>query len=182
MDHRHEILELYRTGEIRRICRNISGGHELSQDLEQEAITIILEKYLSKFERMNHPREVRFYMVIVIRNLWVGKSSRFHAQYRTRDIIDQTEPIESIQDTGYNSEPDEMMAVIEKEIASWQKEGQYPYDQELLRLIAEEGSAIKIARETKIPYRSILWSLDKARRKIKKSLEKHGINSLSLNP
>ena len=63
-----------------------------------------------------------------------------------------------------------------------QKEGHYPYDQELLRLIAEEGSAIKIARETKIPYRSILWSLDKARRKIKKSLEKHGITSLSLNP
>jgi hypothetical protein len=181
MDPRYEILELYRTGEIGKICRNISGGHELSRDLEQESVTLILEKHLDKFEKMEHPREVRFYLAVVIRNLWVGKSSRFHAQYRTRDIIDQDQKIENIQDPGYCTDPDEVMAIIEAEIQSWQKEGHYPYDQELLRLIAEEGSAIKVSRETKIPYRSILWSLDKARKRIRKTLEKHGITYLPSN-
>lgn len=182
MDPLTEILNLYRSGEIGRICRKITEGHELSQDLEQEAVTIILEKHLNKFDRMEHPREVKFYLVIVIRNLWIGKRSRFHAKYRTRDIIDHTEPIESIPDIGYSLEPDEFLAVIEKEIASWQKDGQFPYDQKLLELIADEGNIIGISRSTKIPYRSILWSLDKARKKIRKALEKHGINTLSLNP
>ncbi len=38
------ILDLYRSGEIRKACITITGGDPLWRDLEQECVLILLEK------------------------------------------------------------------------------------------------------------------------------------------
>ncbi len=40
----HTILDLYRSGEIRKACLTITGGDPLWRDLEQECVLILLEK------------------------------------------------------------------------------------------------------------------------------------------
>ena len=78
----------------------------------------------------------------------------------------------------YNSLMDDMWAIAEAEMDSWAKEGAFPYDKELLKLHMATGNMKKLSRETGIPYRSVIYSIEQAKAKIKAAiLLKHGTDT-----
>ena len=81
--------------------------------------------------------------------------------------------------TEYNNLLDDLWEIAQQEIDSWAKDGAFPYDKVLLNLLMQTGNMKAMSRETGIPYRSIIYSIEQAKVKIKNSIESHGYTGLS---
>jgi hypothetical protein len=79
------VLDLYRSGEIRKACLTITGGNPLWKDLEQEVVLILLEKDPDKITKMQVQGYLRFYIVRLIMNLYRGNNNQFAKKYRHHD-------------------------------------------------------------------------------------------------
>lgn len=178
MDAVTAIMELYQSGEIARACRAVSQNHQLHEDLAQETVMVLLEKPADKIMSLHVNGALRFYAVRIIMVLWRGKWSQFTAKYRHFEPVVEFDQNIQARETDYNCQIDELMAIVEAEMESWAKDGAYPYDKNLLIEVVEAGSMTAISKATKIPYRSIVWSVEKAKTKIKKRLKDHGFDSI----
>jgi hypothetical protein len=67
------ILDLYRSGEIRKACLTITGSDPLWRDLEQECVLILLEKDPAKILQIHEQGYFKFYVVRLLLNLYRGK-------------------------------------------------------------------------------------------------------------
>jgi hypothetical protein len=81
----------------------------------------------------------------------------------------------------YDSLLDDLWAIAQQEMDSWAKDGAFPYDKELLNLLMQTGNMKAMSRETGIPYRSIIYSIEQAKAKIKTAIESNGYTGFS-NP
>ena len=173
------ILDLYRQGEIRKACLTITGNDQLWRDLEQETVLILLEKDPDKIVKMHQAQYLRFYIVRLIINLYRGKNNQFHAKFRHHEERVEVDPQAPDNSTEYNTLLDDLWEIAQQEIDSWAKDGAFPYDKELLNLLMQTGNMKAMSRETGIPYRSIIYSIEQAKVKIKNSIESHGYTGLS---
>ena len=164
------ILDLYRSGEIKKACLTITGGDPLWRDLEQECVLILLEKDPAKILQIQEQGYFKFYVVRLLLNLYRGKNNQFAQKYRHHDITEELDPNADMTYEEYNSIVDDMWAIAETEMDSWAKEGAFPYDKELLKLHLRTGNMKKMSRETGIPYRSIIYSIEQAKAKIKAAI------------
>lgn len=176
------IMELYKTGEIMRACERITQGNQLAQDLAQETMLILLQKPPSQINGMHQRKELRWYTTRLIMILWRGGWSDFSVKYRQFEPILETEPNQTqTQDQEYNHTIDRLIEIMETEMDSWAKQDAYPYDKNLLIEVTQAGSMTQVSKETKIPYRSVVWTIEKAKNKIKKRLKEHGYDSISID-
>jgi hypothetical protein len=152
------VLDLYRSGEIRKACLTITGGNPLWKDLEQEVVLILLEKDPDKITKMQ-----------------VAK------KYRHHDERVEVDPETQELSKDYDSLLDDLWAIAQSEMDSWAKDGAFPYDKELLNLLMQTGNMKAMSRETGIPYRSIIYSIEQAKAKIKTAIESNGYTGFS-NP
>ena len=67
------ILDLYRSGEIKKACLTITGGDPLWRDLEQECVLILLEKDPDKILQIHSQGYFKFYVVRLLLNLYPGQ-------------------------------------------------------------------------------------------------------------
>jgi len=172
------ILDLYRSGEIRKACVTITGGDPLWRDLEQECVLILLEKDPDKILQIHSQGYFKFYVVRLLLNLYRGKNNQFAQKYRHHDTNEEIDPNADMTHEEYNSLMDDMWAIAEAEMDSWAKEGAFPYDKELLKLHMATGNMKKLSRETGIPYRSVIYSIEQAKAKIKAAiLLNHGTDT-----
>jgi hypothetical protein len=172
------ILDLYRSGEIRKACLTITGGDPLWRDLEQECVLILLEKDPDKILQIHSQGYFKFYVVRLLLNLYRGKNNQFAQKYRHHDSTEEINPNADMTHEEYNSLVDDMWAIAETEMDSWAKEGAFPYDKELLKLHMATGNMKKLSRETGIPYRSVIYSIEQAKAKIKAAiLLNHGTDT-----
>ncbi|NDG19245.1 MAG: hypothetical protein EB117_13360 [Betaproteobacteria bacterium] len=74
---------------------------------------------------------------------------------------------------------DNLWTIAQAEMDSWAKDGAFPYDKELLNLLMQTGNMKAMSRETGIPYRSIIYSIEQAKAKIKTAIEANGYTGLS---
>ena len=79
------ILDLYRSGEIKKACLTITGGDPLWRDLEQECVLILLEKDPAKILQIQGQGYFKFYVVRLLLNLYRGKNNQFAQKYRHHD-------------------------------------------------------------------------------------------------
>jgi hypothetical protein len=79
----------------------------------------------------------------------------------------------------YDSLLDDLWAIAQQEMDSWAKDGAFPYDKELLNLLMQTGNMKAMSRETGIPYRSIIYSIEQAKAKIKNAIEANGYTGVS---
>ena len=169
------ILDLHRSGEIRKACITITGGDPLWRDLEQECVLILLEKDPDKILQIHGQGYFKFYVVRLLLNLYRGKNNQFAQKYRHHDTTEEIDPNADMTHEEYSSLVDDMWAIAETEMDSWAKEGAFPYDKELLKLHMATGNMKKLSRETGIPYRSVIYSIEQAKAKIKAAILKtHG--------
>ena len=173
------ILDLYRQGEIRKACLTITGNDQLWRDLEQETVLILLEKDPDKIVKMHQAQYLRFYIVRLIINLYRGNNNQFAKKYRHHEERVEVDPQVPDNSTEYNTLLDDLWEIAQQEIDSWAKDGAFPYDKELLNLLMQTGNMKAMSRETGIPYRSIIYSIEQAKVKIKNSIESHGYTGLS---
>jgi hypothetical protein len=172
------ILDLHRSGEIRKACLTITGGDPLWRDLEQECVLILLEKDPDKIMQIHGQGYFKFYVVRLLLNLYRGKNNQFAQKYRHHDSTEEINPNADMTHEEYNSLVDDMWAIAEAEMDSWAKEGAFPYDKELLKLHMATGNMKKLSRETGIPYRSVIYSIEQAKAKIKAAiLLNHGTDT-----
>jgi hypothetical protein len=164
------ILDLYRNGEIRKACLTITGGDPLWRDLEQECVLILLEKDPAKIVQIHSQGYFKFYVVRLLLNLYRGKNNQFAQKYRHHDSNIEIDPNADMTYEEYNSLHDDLWAIAEAEMNSWAKEGAFAYDKELLKLHMEIGNMKALSRETGIPYRSIIYSIEQAKAKIKAAI------------
>ena len=179
MDASTIILDLYRSGEIRKACLTITGGNPLWRDLEQEAVLILLEKDPDKIAKMHQQGYLRFYIVRLIINLYRGNNNQFAKKYRHHDERVEIDPETQSELNDYDPLLDDLWAIAQSEMDSWAKDGAFPYDKELLNLLMQTGNMKAMSRETGIPYRSIIYSIEQAKAKIKSAIEANGYTGLS---
>ena len=175
------VLDLYRSGEIRKACLTITGGNPLWKDLEQEVVLILLEKDPDKILKMQVQGYLRFYIVRLIMNLYRGNNNQFAKKYRRHDERVEVDPETQELSKDYDSLLDDLWAIAQSEMDSWAKDGAFPYDKELLNLLMQTGNMKAMSRETGIPYRSIIYSIEQAKAKIKTAIESNGYTGFS-NP
>lgn len=176
------IMELYKTGEIVRACQRITQGNQLAQDLAQEAVLILLQKPPSQINGMHQRKELRWYTTRLIMILWRGEWSDFTAKYRHFEPILEPQPNQAENpDQEYNQTIDRLIEIMETEMDSWAKQDAYPYDKNLLIEVVEAGSMTQVSKETKIPYRSVVWTIEKAKNKIRKRFKENGYDSISID-
>jgi hypothetical protein len=175
------VLDLYRSGEIRKACLTITGGNPLWKDLEQEVVLILLEKDPDKITKMQVQGYLRFYIVRLIMNLYRGNNNQFAKKYRHHDERVEVDPETQELSKDYDSMLDDLWAIAQQEMDSWAKDGAFPYDKELLNLLMQTGNMKAMSRETGIPYRSIIYSIEQAKAKIKTAIESNGYTGFS-NP
>ena len=110
------ILDLYRTGEIRKACLTITGGDPLWRDLEQECVLILLEKDPAKILQIQAQGYFKFYVVRLLLNLYRGKNNQFAQKYRHHDLLEELDPDSPIPQSEYDSLMDDLWAIAEAEM------------------------------------------------------------------
>jgi hypothetical protein len=127
---------------------------ELQDDLRQEVFLVLCEMDESKLFDMYDGGYLKYFIVRTILNMAKSDRSNFYKKFRQ---VYQEIPLT------YEVKKDEydeiLMNKLEKslEVLHW-------YEAELLKLYANNGkNLIAISRETKIPYRSLIKTIRKAK-------------------
>jgi hypothetical protein len=170
VDARTIISQLYTSGKLRQIARQLATA-DLAQDLEHEIVIRLLEKPPEKIEAMHAAGYLNFYIVRMAINLYRSNNSRFQRDYRHyehhADINSQQ--IESTHEE-YDDRADMLYEKAVQCMDNWAKPGQYPYDKQLFLLWLDLGNKKLIERKTKIPWRSISYTINNCKEKLKYEL------------
>ncbi len=173
MEARQIIAKLVSTGTLAQIATNIAPPR-YAKDLEQEVAIALLEKDAGKIERMHADGYLHYYAVRVALNLYRGPKSPFAQKFR--HLEDRVTIDANIHDTEY--EP--YQAIVERsweiclnEIERWAKPGDFPYDKHLLAEHMKTWNMKRLSQQTGIPYRSICYSIEKIKERLKKAINEN---------
>ncbi len=170
MEARTIILTLYTSGKLRQIARQLATA-DLAEDLEHELVIRLYEKPADKIEAMHAGGYLHFYIVRMAINLYRSNNSRFQRDFRHNELRQEIEhqqlqaPVEA-----YDERADELFARALECMDKWAKAGQYPYDKQLFLLWLELGNKKLIERRTKIPWRSISYTINNCKERLKYEL------------
>lgn len=147
--------------DYKHLCRTMA--HELSDDLFQEMVLIILQYPAEKIEQIKYPR---CFIVKILSNMWNSSTSPFYYKYRKRNSYATTENIPFYEE-GSDKWKDTALKKIEQEL-----NGMYWYDRELFKLYMEKGSTRKVQKEIGIHYVSVHNTVHRVKQKLRERFEK----------
>lgn len=140
---------------------------DLQDDLRQEVFLVLCEMDEAKLFEMYEQGYLKYFIVRTILNMAKSDRSNFYKKFRQ---VYQEIPVHyEIKKEEYN---EDLINKLEKGLGvlHW-------YEAELLKLYASNGkNLLAISRETKIPYRSLIKTIRKA-----KILMKYKIRNNELN-
>lgn len=157
MKRENIITELYQSKDINEAISKMQPI-ELQEDLRQEVFLVLCEMDEEKLFGMYEQGYLKYFIVRTILNMAKSDRSNFYRKFRQ---VYQEIPVtyELPKD-----EYDETLVIkLEQgmEILHW-------YEAELLKLYSQNGkNLLAISRETKIPYRSLLKTIRKAKTLLK---------------
>jgi len=175
------ILDFYRSGELKRICSTITGNNQLTKDLEHEVVLYLLEKPEAKIIDIYTKGYFKFYVVKMVMTLYNCNTTPFANKYRHNKNDEYLDANYETAEEFYNDNIDVLWALAEKEIDSWAKNGGFPYEKEMLKLFMKTNNMREMNRLTKIPYRSICYTMDEIKKKLKTMFKNNGIDNISLD-
>ena len=161
------ITTLYTSGKLKQIARQLATP-DLAHDLEHELVLRLFEKPPDKIEAIHRAGYLNFYVVRMAINLYRSNNSRFQRDYRHHEHREEVQeghtesPVES-----YDERPDTIFERALECMDQWAKPGQYPYDKQLFLLWLELGNKKLIERRTKIPWRSISYTINNCKQRLK---------------
>jgi len=128
--------------------------YELQDDLRQEVFLVLCEMNEAKLFEMFEQGYLKYFIVRTILNMAKSDRSNFYKKFRQlyQEIPLSYELKKEEYDESLVTKLEEGMQVLH-----W-------YEAELLKLYAENGkNLLAISRDTKIPYRSLLKTIRKAK-------------------
>lgn len=166
---REQIIEsLYMDADINQAIAKMQPV-ELQEDLRQEMFLVLCEASEEKLLKMYLDGWVKFFLVRTMLNMVKSDRSTFYKKFR-QVFTEYTE-----KNTHYS----EINANFDEHINKaanclhW-------YEKEILKLYAEKRNIVQISKETKIPYRSLFKTINKAKHKMKQALRKDDTNQTKL--
>ena len=153
----HEIInQTAKDKEIKSICKKIGGN--LSDDLYQELMVIILEYPKEKLVEIYNKGYFKFFIVRTLTNQFNSNSSPFNKLYRLKEI-------EELPTFEYDKNIDVLYHKVNNILDKlhW-------YDRELFKAYIEAGSYRKLSKITDIPFNSISRTINHVKSIIRNNL------------
>lgn len=143
--------------ELRQICRKIGGN--LSDDLFQELMVILLEYNEQKLIDIYNKGYYKWFLVKTLTNQFNSNSSPFNKKYRPKDI-------DYIITDSYDHSIDIMIDKVNNKLNQlhW-------YDRELFKAYIESGSYRKLSKQTDIPFNSISRTINNVKNYIRNNFD-----------
>lgn len=143
--------------ELRQICRKIGGN--LSDDLFQELMVILLEYNEQKLIDIYNKGYYKWFLVKTLTNQFNSNSSPFNKKYRPKDI-------DHIISDSYDHSIDIMIDKVNNKLNElhW-------YDRELFKAYIESGSYRKLSKQTDIPFNSISRTINNVKNYIRNNFD-----------
>lgn len=157
MNRQAIITELYNSADINNAIGKMQP-FELQDDLRQEVFMVLCEMEEARLFQMYSEGYLKYFIVRTILNMAKSDRSNFHKKFR--QVYSEIPISYEVTKEEYN---EDVILRLEKgmEVLHW-------YEKELLMLYANNGkNLLAISRETKIPYRSLLKTIRKARMLLK---------------
>jgi hypothetical protein len=157
MNRQNIISELYTSKDINEAIGKMQP-QELQDDLRQEVFLVLCEMDEEKLFGMYEQGYLKYFIVRTILNMAKSDRSNFYRKFRQmyQEIpITYELPKEEYDESLVNK------LELGMEVLHW-------YEAELLKLYSQNGkNLLAISRETKIPYRSLLKTIRKAKTLLK---------------
>lgn len=157
MNRQAIITELYNSTDINNAIGKMQP-FELQDDLRQEVFMVLCEMEEARLFQMYTDGYLKYFIVRTILNMAKSDRSNFHKKFR--QVYSEIPVSYEVTKEEYN---EDVILRLEKgmEVLHW-------YERELLNIYANNGkNLLAISRETKIPYRSLLKTIRKARMLLK---------------
>ena len=157
MNRQAIITELYNSTDINNAIGKMQP-YELQDDLRQEVFMVLCEMEEDRLIQMYAEGYLKYFIVRTILNMAKSDRSNFHKKFR--QVYTEIPVSYEVTKEEYN---EDVILRLEKgmEVLHW-------YERELLNIYANNGkNLLAISRETKIPYRSLLKTIRKARMLLK---------------
>lgn len=169
MNARQIINEVANSKDYITLCKNITKGNELWEDLFQELIIILCEKDPKVIEDLYQKKELKWFIVKILQNQYISKTSDFHKKYgfsqKTTEIIETKTEIYEVDNDYYNQIVDfEKQKVVFNNVGEW-------YENRLFLAYINEGSQRKLESKTGISRNAIKNTLDQYIQKLKDKAE-----------
>ena len=146
------IEELYLSKDINDAIGKMNPA-DLQDELRQEVFLVLCEMDEARLFQMYNDGYLKYFVVRTILNMAKSDRSTFYKKFREQyQQIPETYDITKIE---YDESLNEKLE-YSIQILHW-------YERELLRIYSEEKNLLKISRDTKIPYRSILETIKKVK-------------------
>jgi len=158
------IQELYLSKDINDAIGKMNP-QELQDDLRQEVFLVLCEMEETRLFQMYNDGYLKYFIVRTILNMAKSDRSNFYKKFRgnLQEIPITYEVKKEDYDESLNDKLEKSI-----EILHW-------YELELLKIYSNNPNLLAISRDTKIPYRSLLKTIKKA-----KTLLKYKIRNLDL--
>jgi hypothetical protein len=150
------IQDLYLSEDIRNAISKMQP-YELQEDLLQEVFLVLCEINEEKIIDMYQNGYLKYFTVRTILNMAKSNRSEFYMKFRRlfEEIPTYYQEIKEDYNENIYKKLNEGMKVLH-----W-------YEAELLKLYSDNKNLLAISRETKIPYRSLLKTIRKAKTLLK---------------
>lgn len=180
------IVELIQGKDFKNCISKIEPKH-LQDDLASEVYLILLETNPGKIVDLHQNKQLNFYAARIIMNLAFSNTSPFYKKFRHSHkcyidngiahyeaenelVFGESEVITKIIEICDNSNED-INRHKEELLALDAITGLYWYDAEIVRLFLEYGNYRAVAKETRIPFTSIYYTIQKAAKDIKQKVK-----------
>lgn len=159
---RSEIISLlYNDKDINQAIRKMQPI-ELQEELKQEMFLALCEKDEETLLKMYNDGWIKFFLVRTMLNMVKSDRSTFFKKFR-QTFVEYTEINSQNSDENLNFDFEQLNKANND--LQW-------YEREILKLYANKRNIVQISKETKIPYRSVLKTILKAKQKMKQALKK----------
>lgn len=149
------INQIANSREYKDLCRNITKGNPLHEDLFQELILTLCEKDPAKIEDLHGKGELKWFIIKILQNQYKSTSSKFYKQniqfsQRSSELNDEPEK------DNQEDELNDIIQVVEAEAKkeTFEKSSEW-YENKLFRSYLKETSLRKLERKTDISRNAI---------------------------
>ena len=152
--------------DLKQAAKNITKGSELTDDLLQECVLILLEyKDQNKIQQLIDNNQLKYFFVSIVIRQYVSTTSPFYTKHRKQAANrSETDVYQMpVQDEEYDHDIDTLINYINKE-----KDGEAWYTKKMIELKFEQGLSYReISKMTNIPVTSCFNTINTFRKKVK---------------
>jgi len=165
MDINQYVKENY--NDLYTVCKNITKNHQLTDDLFQHCVIILLEYPTDKMSVIVKNKHVKFFFIGIVINNWSSSTSPFHKTFRNPNTQYIENEIE-IEDEPYSDDFEEKLEFLTNML-----DKEHWYIQKLVEMKGRQAMSYQQIKElTGIPRSSLFSTFDKFRNKVNKEYNK----------